>query len=112
MPEMSGFDVYFELSKLGKKILTVLITAYPTENDRSRARDAGIVRYLVKPFAEICLKEFISPCRALGNNSPDQRRDPLWFRRRDKSGHPRLPCRQRRRFFSASSCCVTPLLRR
>ncbi|RXG83673.1 hypothetical protein EAV90_38810 [Bradyrhizobium vignae] len=28
MPEMSGFDVYFELSKLGKKILTVLITAY------------------------------------------------------------------------------------
>jgi FixJ family two-component response regulator len=53
MPEMSGFDVCFELSKLGKKIPTVLIT----ENDRSRARDAEIVRYLVKPFAEADLLE-------------------------------------------------------
>jgi len=52
MPEMSGFDLYFELSKLGRKIPTVLITAYPTENDRSRARDAGIISYLAKPFAE------------------------------------------------------------
>lgn len=57
MPEMSGFDVYFELSKLGKKIATVLITAYPIEDDRSRARDAGIARYLVKPSAEADLLE-------------------------------------------------------
>ncbi|WP_409241704.1 response regulator [Bradyrhizobium sp. CB1015] len=57
MPEMSGFDVHFELSKLGKKIPTVLITADPREDDRSRARNAGIVRYLVKPFAEADLLE-------------------------------------------------------
>ncbi|RXG83562.1 response regulator [Bradyrhizobium zhanjiangense] len=57
MPEMSGFDVYFELSKFGKKIPTVLITAYPREDDRSRARNAGIVGYLVKPFAEADLLE-------------------------------------------------------
>jgi FixJ family two-component response regulator len=52
MPETSGLDLYFQLSKLGRTIPTILITAYPTESDRARAHDAGIISYLAKPFAE------------------------------------------------------------
>jgi FixJ family two-component response regulator len=52
MPEMSGFDLFFRLLELGDAIPTILITAYPTENDRSRALDAGVIRYLAKPFAD------------------------------------------------------------
>jgi FixJ family two-component response regulator len=52
MPEMSGLDLYHRLSELGNAIPTILITAYPTEEVRSLALEAGIIAYLVKPFAE------------------------------------------------------------
>ena len=52
MPEMTGLDLYFRLLELGTAIPTILITAFPAENDRSRALDAGVVSYLAKPFVD------------------------------------------------------------
>jgi FixJ family two-component response regulator len=52
MPQMSGFDLYFRLSELGNAPPTIFITGYPTESDRSRALDAGVICYLAKPFVD------------------------------------------------------------
>src|SRR5215475_15470998 len=52
MPKMSGLDLHDNLSRLGKKIPTVLITAYPSDDIRTRALQAGIICYLPKPFDE------------------------------------------------------------
>ena len=44
------------LAASGRAIPTVLITAYPDEQARLRARQAGILCYLSKPFSpeELC----------------------------------------------------------
>jgi FixJ family two-component response regulator len=52
MPEMSGIELHGHLVASGRKIPTVLITAYPDEDVRARALNAGIICYLTKPFAE------------------------------------------------------------
>ena len=52
MPELSGLELYFRLLELGNAIPTILITAFPIENDRSRALGAGVINYLAKPFAD------------------------------------------------------------
>jgi FixJ family two-component response regulator len=52
MPRMSGLDLHNNLSRLGKEIPTVLITAYPSDDIRARALQAGVIRYLPKPFDE------------------------------------------------------------
>ena len=41
MPNMSGLDLHNNLSRLGKEIPTVLITAYPSDDIRARALQAG-----------------------------------------------------------------------
>jgi FixJ family two-component response regulator len=52
MPRMSGLDLHTNLSLLGKDIPTVLITAYPSDDIRARALQAGIICFLPKPFDE------------------------------------------------------------
>ena len=52
MPRMSCLDLHDNLSRLGKEIPTVLITAYPSDDIRARALQAGVIRYLAKPFDE------------------------------------------------------------
>jgi FixJ family two-component response regulator len=52
MPNMSGLDLYNNLSRLGKEIPTVLITAYPCDDIRARAFRSGVICYLTKPFDE------------------------------------------------------------
>jgi FixJ family two-component response regulator len=52
MPKMSGLDLRKNLSRLGKEIPTVLITAYPSDDIRARALQAGVICYLPKPFDE------------------------------------------------------------
>jgi len=52
VPRMSGLDPHNNLSLLGKEIPTVLITAYPSDDIRARALQAGIIRFLPKPFDE------------------------------------------------------------
>jgi FixJ family two-component response regulator len=69
MPKMSGLDLHNNLSRLGKEIPTVLITAYPSDDIRARAIQAGIICYLPKPFDESDLLNCIQAAldRAKGN---------------------------------------------
>jgi FixJ family two-component response regulator len=52
MPGMTGLDLCQRLSASGKPIPTILITAYPDDGVRERARSAGVIGYLSKPFEE------------------------------------------------------------
>jgi FixJ family two-component response regulator len=50
MPEMTGLELYSALADLGIKMPTILITAFPNNDDRERALNAGVSCYLTKPF--------------------------------------------------------------
>ena len=52
MPGMSGLDLHSHLLAHNKRIPTILITAYPDEQARERALQAGVTCYLAKPFDE------------------------------------------------------------
>src|SRR5271166_4231196 len=52
MPGMSGLELHHKVSTLTKSIPTILITAHPSDSNRKRALDAGVVGYLTKPFSE------------------------------------------------------------
>ena len=69
MPKMSGLDLHSYLSRLGKEIPTILITAYPSDDIRARALQAGVICYLPKPFDESSLLNCIQTAlnRAKGN---------------------------------------------
>ena len=69
MPRMSGLDLHNNLSRLGKEIPTILITAYPSDDIRARALQAGVICYLPKPFDESSLLNCIQTAlnRAKGN---------------------------------------------
>jgi FixJ family two-component response regulator len=51
MPGITGFELHQKLVAAGEGIPTVLITAYLDDFVRARARDAGMVCCLGKPFA-------------------------------------------------------------
>ena len=51
MPGMNGLELHEHLAASGAPIPTVLITAYASDATRFRARAAGIVCCLAKPFA-------------------------------------------------------------
>jgi FixJ family two-component response regulator len=69
MPKMNGLDLHNNLSRLGKEIPTVLITAYPNDDIRARALQAGVICYLTKPFDETDLLNCVQAAldRAEGN---------------------------------------------
>ncbi len=69
MPKMSGLDLHNNLSRLGKEIPTIMITAYPSDDIRARALRAGVICYLPKPFDESSLLNCIQAAldRAKGN---------------------------------------------
>ena len=52
MPGMSGLELYEKIAASKKPIPTIFITAYPKEDARQRAVEAGAICYLKKPFAE------------------------------------------------------------
>ena len=52
MPGMTGLELYQRLSTSGKRVPTILITAYPDDGVRERALSAGVIGYLSKPFEE------------------------------------------------------------
>lgn len=52
MKGMSGLELFGHLAALGLAIPTILVTAYPDESLRSRALNAGVTAWLVKPFGE------------------------------------------------------------
>ena len=69
MPNMSGLDLHNNLSRLGKKIPTVMITAYPSDDIRARALQAGVICYLSKPFEESVLLNCIQTALDLGKGN-------------------------------------------
>jgi FixJ family two-component response regulator len=50
MPGMTGIELHEHLAGSGNMMATILITAYPDDRDCSRALQAGVIRYLSKPF--------------------------------------------------------------
>ena len=57
MPAMTGLELHRQLVDTGHTIPTILVTAYPTEVDRVRALNDGVVCYLRKPVDEQRLLE-------------------------------------------------------
>jgi FixJ family two-component response regulator len=66
MPGMSGIELYEHLQRAGKKVPTILITAFPTKRDRARALKSGVLGYLSKPYSE---KDLLSQIE-LAHSSP------------------------------------------
>ena len=52
MPTMTGAELYRHLIDAGYAIPTILVTAYPDDDVRTRALNDGIVCYLRKPVDE------------------------------------------------------------
>jgi FixJ family two-component response regulator len=69
MPGMTGLELYSHLVASGHAIPTILITAFPDDRDRARARQSGVRCYLAKPFEDKELFECIHA--ALGTGPPN-----------------------------------------
>lgn len=52
MPGMTGLELHDRLVKSGTAIPTILITAFPNEEEGVRALHTGVVGYLTKPFSD------------------------------------------------------------
>jgi FixJ family two-component response regulator len=52
LPGLSGLELHNYLIANGKRIPTILITAFPKEIDRAGALRSGVACYLSKPFGE------------------------------------------------------------
>lgn len=52
LPGMNGLELYDHLVGSGNVVPTILITAFPDDEDRARALWAGVSSYLAKPFNE------------------------------------------------------------
>lgn len=50
MPEMTGLELQGELSRLGTRIPTIVITAHNERGLRERCLAAGATAYLIKPL--------------------------------------------------------------
>ena len=68
MPRMSGIELYRHLIEAGSAIPTILMTAHPNDDDRTRALNDGVVCYLPKPVDEQdllrCLGKALAPGEA------------------------------------------------
>jgi FixJ family two-component response regulator len=65
MPGMTGLELHSRLVESGHAIPTILITAFPDDRDRARARQSGVRYYLAKPFQDKELLDCIR--RAIGS---------------------------------------------
>jgi FixJ family two-component response regulator len=64
MPAMTGVELYARLAQAGRRIPTILVTAYPDNAMRARALKDGVVCYLPKPFNDKDLMDCVR--RAVG----------------------------------------------
>ena len=64
MSGMTGFELHRHLVASGRRMPTILITAFPEETDRARALRDGMFCYLPKPFKDddllACLRSAIA----------------------------------------------------
>lgn len=65
MPEMTGLELFRHLSRAGRSIPTILVTAYPRDVDRASALNEGVLCYLAKAIDEQtlsrCLRAALAP---------------------------------------------------
>jgi FixJ family two-component response regulator len=59
MPGMTGLELHDRLLEEGHAIPTILITAFPNDNDRVRALSDGVIGYLSKPCEASTLLAYI-----------------------------------------------------
>jgi FixJ family two-component response regulator len=68
MPGMSGLELCRRVVATGNAIPTILMTAFPNDRDRARARELGVKFYLPKPFDENdlldCVRKALATPRA------------------------------------------------
>jgi FixJ family two-component response regulator len=69
MPVIGGLELHRKLIDAGHAIPTILVTAYPNDIDRARARDDGVVCYLGKPIDEVRLMQCLHKAFASGEES-------------------------------------------
>jgi FixJ family two-component response regulator len=62
LPGMTGLDLLEKLNATGAKYAVVFMTAHDDPQWRQRAKAAGAVAYLRKPFAEQALLDAIRTC--------------------------------------------------
>ena len=65
MPGITGIELHRRLIDAGYAIPTILVTAYPDDAARDRARKDGVLCYLAKPVdddhLERCLRSVVQP---------------------------------------------------
>lgn len=71
MPGMTGFELHKHLVEVGHRIPTILVTAYPDDNARSRALKNGVCCYLSKPVDDEHLERCISSALRSGKPPAD-----------------------------------------
>ena len=59
MPGMTGVELHRQLVDAGRRIPTILVTAYPDEITRDRALKDGVLCYLPKPVDDEHLEQCI-----------------------------------------------------
>jgi FixJ family two-component response regulator len=64
MPGMTGWELLAALQAAGRTLPVIIITAYNEEPTSERARQAGIVAYLRKPFDEQALLQALQRVKA------------------------------------------------
>lgn len=68
MPGMTGIELHNRLVEAGNITPTILITSFPSDRDRARARQAGAICYLAKPFDDedllACVPSALEPREA------------------------------------------------
>ena len=60
MPGMSGLELHERLTARNEAIPTIVITAFPKDDDRARAQRNGVICYLAKPFDHNQLSDCIT----------------------------------------------------
>jgi FixJ family two-component response regulator len=71
MPAMTGPELYRHLIETGRRIPTILVTAFPNDADRARALNDGVMCYLRKPLDEEQLARCVREALTLAG-SPDE----------------------------------------
>ena len=66
MPGMTGVELNRHLVDAGRRIPTILVTAYPDEVTRNRALSDGVVCYLSKPVGDEHLERCLRSARQSG----------------------------------------------
>src|SRR5215813_11271215 len=69
MPAMTGVELHRHLVGAGRAIPTILVTAYPNDDDRARVLSDGVVCYLRKPVDEQHLMRCLDAALSSGETS-------------------------------------------